>query len=43
MLISGYSQDRTGGRFEEPERAGFLQKPFLPGALLEKVRALLGV
>jgi PAS domain S-box-containing protein len=41
VLISGYSQDRTAGRFADPERAGFLQKPFLPGALLEKVRALL--
>ena len=41
ILISGYSQDRSAGRFAHPERAGFLQKPFLPSTLLERVRGLL--
>jgi PAS domain S-box-containing protein len=39
VLISGYSQDRAA--FARPARASFLQKPFLPGALLATVRALL--
>ncbi len=41
VLISGYSQDRTAGRFAQSELAGFLQKPFLPGALIEVVCSLL--
>ncbi len=41
VLVSGYSQDRAARHFTRPERAGFLQKPFLPSTLLEKVRVLL--
>jgi len=41
VLISGYSQDRTTRRFADAELAVFLQKPFLPSTLLEKVRDLL--
>jgi PAS domain S-box-containing protein len=38
VLVSGYSNDRAGGRMGPSE---FLQKPFLPSMLLEKVHALL--
>jgi len=41
ILISGYSQERTTGRFADSEPVSFLQKPFLPSTLLERVRALL--
>jgi len=41
VLVSGYSQDRSPGGLTRPGPAGFLQKPFLPSTLLEKVRALL--
>ena len=41
VLVSGYLQDRSPGRFTRPGLADFLQKPFLPSTLLEKVRALL--
>jgi CheY-like chemotaxis protein len=41
ILISGYSQERTAGHFANPERVSFLQKPFLPSTLLERVHALL--
>jgi two-component system cell cycle sensor histidine kinase/response regulator CckA len=41
VLISGYSQDRSPVHAQRPWLAGFLQKPFLPSTLLDKVRALL--
>jgi two-component system, cell cycle sensor histidine kinase and response regulator CckA len=41
VLISGYSQDRAAGRFAPSALASFLQKPFLPGALVATVRTLL--
>jgi CheY-like chemotaxis protein len=41
ILVSGYSQERAGGRFVQPAQTAFLQKPFLPSTLLESVRALL--
>ena len=39
--VSGYSQERAGGRFGQPGLTAFLQKPFLPSMLLSQVLALL--
>jgi PAS domain S-box-containing protein len=41
VLVSGYSRESAGARLERDERIAFLQKPFLPEALVEKVRELL--
>jgi CheY-like chemotaxis protein/two-component sensor histidine kinase len=41
ILVSGYSQDRAGGRFADSGRTASLQKPFLPSTLLDKVHSLL--
>jgi PAS domain S-box-containing protein len=41
LLVSGYSQEDSAQRFAGEHGDGFLQKPFLPETLLEKVRDLL--
>jgi PAS domain S-box-containing protein len=41
VLVSGYARASLNGLLSEPGLAGFLQKPFLPTALLAKVRELL--
>jgi len=42
FLVSGYSQENSAQRFADRGIDGFLQKPFLPETLLEKIRDLLG-
>ncbi len=42
LLISGYSEQGTVSMLSENQPVDFLQKPFLPEALLEKARDLLG-
>jgi two-component system cell cycle sensor histidine kinase/response regulator CckA len=42
VLISGYSQERAMQDFANKDLAGFLQKPFLPQTLIEKIRAVFG-
>jgi two-component system cell cycle sensor histidine kinase/response regulator CckA len=42
VLFSGYSQESIGAQFAGRDLAGFLHKPFLPAALLRKVREILG-
>ena len=41
LLVSGYSQEDLAQRFAGKHVDSFLQKPFLPETLLEKVRDLL--
>ncbi len=41
ILVSGYSGEKATEHFAGKGLAGFLQKPFLPQTLLQKVRALL--
>jgi CheY-like chemotaxis protein len=41
LVVSGYSERSSEERFAGKGAAGYLQKPFLPETLLEKVRALL--
>jgi CheY-like chemotaxis protein len=41
LLVSGYSEQSSAEHFAGKGAAGFLQKPFLPETLLEKVRALI--
>jgi len=41
LLVSGYSQESAAQRFAGNQGDGFLQKPFLPETLLEKIRGLL--
>ena len=41
LLVSGYSRESAGPQLERDERIVFLQKPFLPEALVDKVRGLL--
>jgi PAS domain S-box-containing protein len=41
VLVSGYSADSSAQRFAGKRVDAFLQKPFLPETLVEKVRALL--
>ena len=41
LLVSGYSQESSAQRFAGKHVDGFLQKPFLPETLLEKIRDLL--
>jgi len=41
VLLSGYSRERAAKRLTAKGLAGFLQKPFLPEDLLEKVRSLI--
>jgi PAS domain S-box-containing protein len=42
ILVSGYSQANLAERMAGRDLAGFLQKPFLPETLMEKVQDLLG-
>jgi PAS domain S-box-containing protein len=42
VLVSGYSQERAVQGFSDRDLAGFLQKPFLPETLIEKIRAVFG-
>ena len=42
LLLSGYSEERAAAPLAGRGLAGFLQKPFLPERLLERVRAALG-
>ena len=39
--MSGYSQESSSQGFTGTQGDGFLQKPFLPETLLEKIRGLL--
>jgi CheY-like chemotaxis protein len=41
LVVSGYSEQSSEEQFAGKGAAGFLQKPFLPETLLEKVRALI--
>lgn len=41
LLVSGYSQESSSQRFAGNQGDGFLQKPFLPETLLEKIRGML--
>lgn len=41
VLTSGYSEQDATGRFAGKGLAGFIQKPFFPSSLLEKVREIL--
>jgi CheY-like chemotaxis protein len=41
VLVSGYSEERAAEHFEGPDLAGFLQKPFLPEELIDRVRSAL--
>ena len=42
VIVSGYPERMTAGRFEATRRAdGYLAKPYLPDALIEQVRGVL--
>jgi two-component system cell cycle sensor histidine kinase/response regulator CckA len=41
VLVSGYSRETAASQLAHDEHSAFLQKPFLPETLLEKVRELL--
>ena len=41
VLVSGYSEERAAEHFQGPDLAGFLQKPFLPEELIDRVRSAL--
>ncbi len=41
ILVSGYSRQRASERFRGKGLDGFLEKPFLPATLLERVREVL--
>ncbi len=43
ILSSGYDEQEATGRFTSRSLAGFLQKPYTPTALLEKIRQTTGV
>jgi two-component system, cell cycle sensor histidine kinase and response regulator CckA len=42
MLVSGYSEQDTADRFAGKNLNGFLQKPFKPDELRDKLRMVLG-
>ena len=42
ILVSGYSRDSSAQRLSSTPLASFLQKPFLPETLVDRVRQLLG-
>jgi CheY-like chemotaxis protein len=42
LFMSGYSEEMLVGQSEELRAAALIQKPFAPGALVEKVRETLG-
>jgi CheY-like chemotaxis protein len=41
ILMSGYSEERAAEHFDSADLSGFLQKPYVPEALIEKVREAL--
>jgi DNA-binding NtrC family response regulator len=41
VLVSGYDEEHAARRFGDLRPSGFLQKPFLPSALLTAVRGVL--
>jgi DNA-binding response OmpR family regulator len=41
ILISGYSEQEASLRLQLPGLAGFVQKPFQPGELVGRIRAVL--
>jgi DNA-binding response OmpR family regulator len=41
ILLSGYSRERASERFRGKGLDGFLEKPFLPATLVERVREVL--
>jgi DNA-binding NarL/FixJ family response regulator len=41
ILSSGYSEQEAMSRFTGAGLAGFIQKPYKPGALIDKVRSTL--
>jgi DNA-binding NarL/FixJ family response regulator len=41
VLVSGYSQERVTAELGDRGFAGFLQKPFMPDTLLQRVREVL--
>jgi two-component system cell cycle sensor histidine kinase/response regulator CckA len=42
LFISGYSEQEAAIRFGEESLSEFLQKPFMPGQLRDKVRSICG-
>jgi len=42
LVMSGYGVDSPGDRVDLPEDVGFLQKPFTPKTLMQRVREVLG-
>ena len=41
VLVSGYAQEKAVEHFPNNGPAAFLQKPFLPDELLQRVRSVL--
>ncbi len=41
VLSSGYAETEAMARLADAGRVGFLQKPYLPTALVEKIREVL--
>ncbi len=41
MLTSGYSEQQTSAKFGSGDIDGFIQKPFLPAALVDAMRVVL--
>ena len=41
VLVSGYSKEHAAKHFSASDLIGFLQKPFLPEALIAKLREAL--
>ena len=39
VLTSGYTEQEAAGRYANEQLAGFIQKPFKPTALVEKLNA----
>jgi DNA-binding NarL/FixJ family response regulator len=42
LLSSGYDEEEVLGRFAGTQLAGFLQKPYTPVQLAEKIKAAIG-
>ena len=42
LLSSGYNEDEATSHFSGKGLAGFIQKPYKPSALLEKLSEILG-
>ena len=41
ILVSGYTEERITGQFAGKGLSGVLQKPFMPGALIDTVREII--